>query len=45
MMYVGVDGCKKGWFAVILTEDDDWDIAVFPDASHLLNKIDEPFFI
>ncbi|MHC1599344.1 MAG: DUF429 domain-containing protein [Candidatus Methanospirareceae archaeon] len=45
MMYVGVDGCKKGWFAVSLTEDDEWDIAVFLDASHLLNKIDESSLI
>jgi predicted RNase H-like nuclease len=26
MMYVGIDGCKKRWFAVILTEEGDWDI-------------------
>lgn len=45
-MYVGVDGCKKScWFAVILTEDGDWDIEVFPDASHLLNRIDDSSLI
>jgi predicted RNase H-like nuclease len=45
MMYVGVDGCKAGWFAVILTEEGDWDIDVFSDVSHLLNKIDDSSLI
>jgi len=44
-MYVGVDGCKKGWFAVILTEDGNWDIEVFSDAFSLLNKIDDSSII
>lgn len=45
MMYVGIDGCKKRWFAVILTEEGDWDIEVFSDVSHLLNKIDNSSLI
>ena len=44
-MYVGVDGCKAGWFAVILMEDGDWDIDVFSDVSYLLNKIDDSSLI
>jgi predicted RNase H-like nuclease len=44
-MYVGADGCKAGWFAVILTEDGNWDIDVFSDVSNLLNKIDDSSLI
>lgn len=36
--YVGVDGCKGGWFAVALTDDGDWDVAVFPNMASLWEK-------
>ena len=31
MSFVGVDGCKKGWFAVTLTGEDKWQTGVFKD--------------
>jgi len=38
MTYVGVDGCKGGWFAVILTADGGWEVEVFPDVFRLWEK-------
>jgi len=38
MTYAGVDGCKGGWFAVMLTEDAGWDAEVFPDVSSLWKR-------
>jgi predicted RNase H-like nuclease len=35
MFYVGVDGCKKGWFAVKLPERNDWEINLFPNIKEL----------
>lgn len=37
-MFVGADSCKAGWFTVLLTEDNDWKVDVFPDVSSLWNK-------
>lgn len=37
-MFVGADGCKAGWFAILLTENNDWKVDVFPDVSNLWNK-------
>jgi len=37
MKYVGVDGCKKGWFAIWLT-DKNWAIGVFKDIATLWKK-------
>ncbi|MDD2665655.1 MAG: DUF429 domain-containing protein [Methanocellales archaeon] len=37
-MFVGADGCKAGWFTILLKENDDWEIEVFPDISSLWNK-------
>ena len=34
-MFIGVDGCKAGWFAVGLTGDNRWRVDVFPDMSSL----------
>lgn len=35
MIYVGADGCKVGWFTVILSSDNDWEIEVYPDVYSL----------
>ncbi len=37
-MFVGADGCKAGWFTVLLTEDNNWKVDVFPDVFSLWNK-------
>ena len=29
MIYVGVDGCRAGWFAVSLSENDQWEVMLF----------------
>ena len=29
MKYIGVDACKKGWFAVCLESDERWAIEIF----------------
>jgi predicted RNase H-like nuclease len=35
MMFVGVDGCKKGWFAIKLTEGEEWASSVFENIDQL----------
>ena len=37
-MFVGVDGCKKGWIKVELTDDDNWKVDIFPDIASLWNE-------
>lgn len=37
-MFVGADGCRAGWFAVLLAKESDWKIDVFPDVFSLWNK-------
>ena len=37
-MFVGVDGCKAGWFAIQLSEDNGWKVDVFPVVSSLWNQ-------
>lgn len=37
-MFVGVDGCKKGWIIVELTDDDNWKVDIFPDIASLWNE-------
>lgn len=37
-MFVGADGCKAGWFAVLLTENRDWEVGVFTNVFELWNK-------
>jgi len=36
--FLGADSCKAGWFTVLLSEDNDWKVDVFPDVSNLWNK-------
>jgi len=38
MVYIGVDACKAGWFAVVLTEGTNWKVNIFPDISSLWNQ-------
>ena len=35
MIFIGVDGCKKGWFAVKLKDGDEWEARVFQDIGAL----------
>ncbi len=35
MIFVSVDGCKRGWFAVKLTDGLDWEVKVFEDIDAL----------
>lgn len=35
-MYVGVDGCRNGWFAIRLHEGA-WDMGVYPNIAELMN--------
>jgi len=44
-MFVGADGCKAGWFAILLTEDNDWKVDVFLDVSSLWNKYNSALVI
>jgi predicted RNase H-like nuclease len=37
MAYIGVDACKKGWFAVALSSRDNWKIGVFNSLEDLWN--------
>jgi len=37
-MFVGADGCKAGWFAILLTENRDWEVGVFTNVFELWNK-------
>ena len=34
-MFVGVDGCRAGWFAIGLEAEGNWQVDVFPDVSSL----------
>lgn len=45
MKYIGVDGCKKGWFYVCLDEHDKWITDVIPDIRYLTDKIHEDSLI
>ena len=38
MVYIGVDACKAGWFAVVLAEGTNWKANIFPDISSLWNQ-------
>lgn len=40
-VYIGVDACKAGWFAVMLTEEDNWKMNIFPNISNLWNQSKE----
>ena len=36
-MFVGIDGCRAGWFAIGLEATGNWQINIFPDVSSLWN--------
>jgi predicted RNase H-like nuclease len=35
MIFIGIDGCKDGWFCVTLDEEDNWSYRIIPDAQSL----------
>ncbi len=37
-MFVGADGCRAGWFTVLLDETDNWEVNLFSDISSLWNR-------
>jgi predicted RNase H-like nuclease len=37
MNYIGVDACKKGWFAVSIVPNDAWEIGIFDSIGDLWN--------
>jgi len=38
MVYIGVDACKKGWFAVTLIDNTSWKVNIFTNISSLWNQ-------
>lgn len=38
MVYIGVDACKAGWFAVVLSEGNNWKVDIFSDIFTLWNQ-------
>ena len=40
-VYIGVDACKAGWFAVMLTEEGTWKVNIFPNIFNLWNQSKE----
>ena len=38
--FVGVDGCRAGWFSVGLSRNDEYELKVFPDFTNLLEHYD-----
>jgi len=38
LVFVGADGCKAGWFAVLLSENADWKVNIFPDVLSLWDE-------
>jgi len=41
MQYIGIDGCKIGWFFVILDDNQNWEIGVVKEIGALLPRIIE----
>lgn len=41
MKYIGVDGCKKGWFFVSLDDNENWNIEILSEISGLSQLITE----
>lgn len=35
MVYIGVDACKAGWFAVTLTDETNWEVSIYADIASL----------
>lgn len=44
-IFVGVDGCKAGWLAIILKADNQWEVEVFPNVFKLWQKYCEASLI
>jgi len=38
--FIGIDGCKAGWFAVMLDEDQEWDIHIFHSINDIIPHIE-----
>lgn len=38
MDFIGVDGCKKGWFAVTLDSEGSWQIYLYKTIANLWNS-------
>ncbi len=45
MKYIGVDGCKKGWFYVCLDDSDNWETGVSTDIQSLIDEFHEKCLI
>jgi len=45
MKYIGVDACKKGWFAVCLESDKRWAIEIFESIENLWNRFQKDSLI
>ena len=43
MKYIGVDACKKGWFAVCFEPDKRWTIEIFDSIDNLWNVFQKDF--
>ncbi len=41
MKYIGIDGCKDGWFCVALGENDDWCFRVIKDMQSLAEFVNQ----
>lgn len=39
---VGIDGCKAGWFAVVLADDGEWSHALYETAEAVLDRHGDP---
>ncbi len=39
MKYIGIDGCKTGWFFIILNDNEEWGIGVVKEIKDLLLQI------
>jgi predicted RNase H-like nuclease len=46
-VFVGVDGCRAGWFAVFLEEENEngfgWEVAIFPEFSLLIDFLENKY--
>lgn len=45
MNYIGIDGCKKGWFYVCLDDSDNWKTGVIQDIQSLVDEFHEECLI
>ncbi|MGA9348792.1 MAG: DUF429 domain-containing protein [Anaerolineae bacterium] len=45
MNYIGVDGCKNGWFYVGLDDRDNWETGITPNIQHLIDRFREACLI